>query len=218
MSKKIIISGAYGVGKSEFCVQWALQNHPCTLGDLDVLNPFFRPREIQAYLKTQDVEVVASHLNKGGNQDTPAMSFAFQKALLEDQNIILDCAGSENGLRPLASLTEAFEFAEFYMLVNTFREGSRLEDLNLLKTLFEAHSQRKVTGVILNTHLLEETKLEDIIEAHHALCHQLKSLGLPLIMTCIEKKFKPLLNEDIGPILWLDPPYLREEWMKGVYR
>lgn len=218
MSKKIIISGAYGVGKSEFCVQWALQNTPCTIGDLDVLNPFFRPREIKEFLKTKGVEVVASHLDKGGNQDTPAMSFAFQKALLEDQNIILDCAGSENGLRPLASLTSAFDESEFYMVLNTFREGSRLNEIESLKVLYEAHAQRKVTGIILNTHLLEETQIEDIIEAYHCVKAHLISLNLPLILTCVERKFKEILKEDIGPVLWLDPPYLREEWMKGVYR
>ena len=45
MSEVIVLTGAYGVGKSEFACQLALLKAPCVLADFDVINPYFRPRE-----------------------------------------------------------------------------------------------------------------------------------------------------------------------------
>lgn len=213
---KIIVSGAYGVGKSEFCVQWALQNTPCTIADFDILNPFFRPREIKSWLKTQAVEVIASHLDEGLNQDVPAMSFAFQKALLKHENIIIDCAGSVNGLHPLKSLGDEFKDAEFYVVINLNRSESDVSHIEHLVHEYEAWSQRKVTGFIHNTHLLDETDEKMIAEAQIKLEEIAKKLNIPIIYTLVCKDFyQMLIDKCSNPILKIDQLRLREKWMKG---
>lgn len=216
MSKAYIISGAYGVGKSEFVVQFALRNAPSTIGDLDVLNPFFRPREIQDWLKTQSVSVVSSHLNRGLNQDTPALSMAYQKAILQNEVLILDCAGSENGLKPLASLSNELDKAEFYVVVNLNRPESSLDKLDQLILNYEALTQRSITGFIHNTHLLDETDADSIVSAQSKLEAYSKAKRIPIVMTMISKH---LLNSCArfihNPILVFDTLYLRQSWMKG---
>lgn len=219
MSEHWIISGAYGVGKSEFSVQWALTHAPCTIGDLDVLNPFFRPREIQAYLENHQVKVVASHLNQGLNQDLPAMSFAFQRAVLNHESLIFDCAGSENGLRPLHSLASEFDHAHFWIVVNLSRPESSLDKLDDLIDLYELHSGRSVDGLVHNTHLLDESTVEDVMVAQELLESYAQKRGLPIVLTMMPKDYVEIAQSKIhNPILGFDQLHLREEWMKGSTR
>lgn len=216
MSKKVIVSGAYGVGKSEFVVQWALAHAPATIGDLDILNPFFRPREIEGYLNTQGVHVVSSHLKRGQNQDTPALSLAFQAAILKPEALILDCAGSENGLKPLAALSPDMADAEFWMVVNLNRPESALDQLDAMRTQFEAMTQRRLTGLVHNTHLLDETTAESISTAQQLLESYALKAHLPIVCTMVPLSCLKDCEDDIhNPILAFDTLYLREAWMKG---
>ena len=216
MTKKIIVSGGYGVGKSGFCVQWALQNSPTTIADFDILNPYFRVREIRDSLEKHSIHLIASHLNEGLNQDVPAMSFAFQKAILENENIIIDCAGSENGLRPLRSLDKSFEDAAFWMVLNLNRLESSLELCDQIIEQYETDSQIKVSGFIHNTHLLDETKIEMILSAQKQIEHYAQIKKIPIVYTMIHKKFMHECSDKIhNPLLVMDECYLRKEWMKG---
>ncbi len=216
MTKKIIVSGAYGVGKSEFCVQWAYKNRPCTIADFDILNPYFRPRELQKKLEEASIHVIASHLKSGLNQDLPAMSFAFQKALLSDEHIIIDCAGSENGLKPLQSLDENFDKAEFWLVLNLNRIESSLEKMDEMIELYETTTKRKITGFIHNTHVLDETSAEMIIQAQSEVETYAKLKNIPIEYTMINKDFIDQCIDRIkNPLLILDNNYLRKEWMKG---
>ena len=219
MSKRIIVSGAYGVGKSEFCVQYALQHAPCTIGDFDILNPFFRPREIKDWLRKYRIDVIDSHLHEGLNQDVPAMSFAFQQAILNDETILIDCAGSVNGLNPLKSLSKAFDDAHFYVVINLNRAQSQLHHIETMIEQFERLSNRHVNGFIHNTHLCEETTSQMIIDAQKELEILSKKLHIPILITMLEEKFR---LECIGfinnEILSFKENRLREKWMKGDTR
>ncbi len=71
-----IITGLYGNGKSEFSLQYALylKKHykkKVYLGDLDVVNVYFRSREQTDFLKTQDIEVLGNVLGSKANTDVP---------------------------------------------------------------------------------------------------------------------------------------------------
>lgn len=212
----IVLVGAYGVGKSEIATQLALLHRPCTLADLDVLNPFFRPREIQAHLKNLGIEVISSQLNRGHNQDTPSMSFGFMKSLKDQQDLIIDCAGSEHGLKPLASIKEVLSEAEIYFVVNLNRPESQLEHLQAMIHLFENTLQLKVSGLIHNTHLLDETTASQVIEAQRQLEGFAIKFGYPIRYTVVTAALWEAIHPYIhNPILKLTQLMLREEWMKG---
>ncbi len=214
---RIIVSGAYGVGKSEFCVQYALQNSPCTIADFDILNPYFRPREIKSFLESKYVKVIASHINEGLNQDVPAMSFALNAAVLNNENILIDCAGSVNGLRVLHSLDENFDKAEFWLVLNLNRMESNLKEFDSLIEDYERDSKRKITGFINNTHLLDETSSEMIIESQRKIEAFIKTKNIPVVYTMIHESFvEECIDKINNPILVISHMYLREEWMKGV--
>jgi hypothetical protein len=77
MTEVLIISGAYGVGKSEFACQWALRNTPCVLADIDVINPYFRPRELTSWFEEKGIKIIGSSIKHHTNQDFPALSGGF---------------------------------------------------------------------------------------------------------------------------------------------
>jgi hypothetical protein len=69
------------------------------------------------------VEVVGSLLKNHINQDFPALSGAISGIISQNKRIILDMAGSENGLRPLATFFEDLKDAQVWMVVNLSRSG-----------------------------------------------------------------------------------------------
>ncbi|PKM89318.1 MAG: hypothetical protein CVU85_02870 [Firmicutes bacterium HGW-Firmicutes-10] len=217
MSEKIIITGAYGVGKSEFASQLALTMTPCYLADLDVINPYFRPREQADWLKSQGVEVVGSLLKNHINQDFPALSGAISGLISQNKRIILDMAGSENGLRPIATFFEELKDAQVWMVVNFSRPESAADKIKDMVALFEERSKLKISGFVHNTHMLEYTDAEMVIDAQEKLKILSDQLQIPIVYTMINESIAKQCESKIeNPILTFKHLILRADWMKGA--
>lgn len=219
MSEVIIVTGAYGVGKSEFASQLALLKAPCYLVDFDVINPYFRPREQTDWFAKQGVSVVGSLLKHHINQEFPAISGELRGLVSAQHRVIVDVAGSENGLKPLASFMDVLQDAQVWLVVNFFRPESTEELIAPMIELFEQRSHLNISGLVCNTHLLDETTLEDVALAQRT-CEQLSiKLSIPIKYTMMHTSFATQLQDHIqNPILVFDRLILREEWMKGEYR
>ncbi|MHB8096154.1 MAG: hypothetical protein ACYDEI_00665 [Erysipelotrichaceae bacterium] len=216
MSEVIVLTGAYGVGKSEFASQLALIKAPCVLADFDVINPYFRPREQTSWFESQGVKIIGSQIKNHINQDFPALSGDLPSYINQGKTVIIDCAGSENGLKPLASFMDALVHAKVYIVINFNRIESRLEYISELIDLFEKRSHLKIAGLVHNTHMLDETTVEMIISAQLR-CEDLsKQLNLPIIYTMIRNDFYQECKEMIhNECVVYDKLILREVWMKG---
>ncbi len=61
-----IITGHYGSGKTEFAVNYAMKSietsPKVTLGDLDIVNVYFRSRERKKQLEEMGIHVISSNL------------------------------------------------------------------------------------------------------------------------------------------------------------
>lgn len=216
MSEIIILTGAYGVGKSEFASQLALLKAPCALADIDVINPYFRPREQALWLKKMSVRVIGSNLKLDTNQDMPALSGEIQGAISNQETLIIDCAGSENGLKPLASFIDLLQEAQVWLVVNAMRTESLMDQIKVMIDLFETNSHLKISGLVHNTHLLDETSVEMIIKAQIDLEALAKELKIPIVYTMLDRKFYDACVTQINnPVLGFDHLILREQWMKG---
>jgi len=215
MGQIIIVSGAYGVGKSEFATQLALTYAPCYLADIDILNPYFRPREQAEWLASQGVKVIGSHLKAHTNQDFPALSGDMSGAITSGLPLIIDCAGSENGLKPLATFRDKLDRAEVWLVVNLMRQESQISELNKMIHIFEAMLQLSVTGLVHNTHLLDETTLDLIQDAQTHVEQYSKSINVPIVMTMIARAFEKDLKTEIkNPVLCIDELIHRTGWMQ----
>ncbi|MEI7667831.1 MAG: hypothetical protein WCI62_02405 [Erysipelotrichaceae bacterium] len=216
MSEIIILTGAYGVGKSEFASQLVLLKAPCVLADFDVINPYFRPREQAQWLLKQNVRVIGSNLKLDNNQDMPALSGEIQGAIFNQETLIIDCAGSENGLKPLASFINLLQDAQVWLVVNAKRTESLIDQIKPMIELFETRSHLKISGLVHNTHLLDETTAEMIICAQNDLVDLALELKIPIVYTMLNRKFYDACITQINnPVLGFDRLILREQWMKG---
>jgi len=214
MSEVLIITGAYGVGKSEFASQLALLKAPCALSDLDVINPYFRPREQALWLKSKGVDVIGSILTNHINQDFPAMSGNLRGAISQNIPLIIDCAGSENGLKPLASFEDVLQNAQVWLVVNANRPESFFDQIKPMIELFESRSHLRISGFVHNTHLLDQTDPSMILKAQSELEVISKALNVPIVYTMINEKYKSSLPIH-NPLVCFDHLILRSDWMKG---
>ncbi len=215
MSEVIIITGAYGVGKSEFASQLALLKAPCALADFDIINPYFRPREEALWLKSQGVDVIGSSLTHHVNQDFPALSGNIMGAISKKIPLIIDCAGSENGLKPLATFSDVLQSAQVWLVVNANRPESFFDQIKPMIELFESRSHLKISGLVHNTHLLDQTDFEMILQAQNELEVISKQINIPIVYTMFDAQFKSQLKTIHNPIVTFKHLILRSDWMRG---
>ena len=215
MSEVLIITGAYGVGKSEFASQLALTKAPCALADLDVINPYFRPREQALWLASKGVTVLGSILTNHINQDFPAMSGNLRGAISQNTPLIIDCAGSENGLKPLASFEDVLQNARVWLVVNAHRPESFFDQIKPMIELFESRSHLCISGLVHNTHLLDQSDPQDILKAQIELEAFSQEIKIPIVYTMIDARFRQLQHSIHNPVVLFDHLILRSDWMKG---
>jgi len=168
----LIIVGGYGSGKSEVAVN--LSRHlvttgtaPVAIADLDIVNPYFRSREAAKQLEALGIRVI----NPGGGQayaDLPIILPEIKGAIEQRQGmVVLDVGGDDVGARVLSSLAKSFEENAYEMLLvlNANRPFTSHVDgcLKMLNEI-EAASRLKFTGIVSNTHLLEETTVQTILD------------------------------------------------------
>jgi hypothetical protein len=168
----IIIVGNYGSGKTEVAVNLAFYakrlGHRVTIADLDVVNPYFRCREQVEALEAEGIRVIAP---KGAARwaDVPAVQPEIKGAAQSDDDgvRIFDVGGDDAGATLLSSLKEALGKRpyELFQVVNAKRPFTdSVEGVLAVKTALERKSRLFVTGFIANTHLMEETSAEVILD------------------------------------------------------
>jgi hypothetical protein len=165
----IVVIGAYGSGKSEYSVNLSRQYNAASKGvmlvDLDVVNPYFRTRDVREKFEKTGIEVVAPH---GENKyaDIPMLSPGISAAISKyDKTVILDVGGDPAGCRTLARYIPDIKKRGYQMhfVVNTKRPftSDKVGIFNMIDMLEET-SKLKITELICNTNLMEFTDEEVI--------------------------------------------------------
>lgn len=169
-NKLIIIIGAYGSGKSEYAINLAKEynqkGEDVILIDLDVVNPYFRSRDVREQFQKEGIEVIAP---EGENKyaDLPMISPRIMGAISKhNKTVILDVGGDPAGCRTLARFIQNIikRGYEMHLVVNTKRPfTSNEEEIIKMLNMLESASKLKITHLICNTNLMEETT-KDIVE------------------------------------------------------
>ncbi len=187
----IIIVGGYGSGKSEVAVNLArfLVGHlpesrkPISIVDLDIVNPYFRSREATGQLERMGIRAIHP---KGGEQyaDLPIILPDIKAGIVQNSGtMVLDVGGDDVGARVLSSLAGSFEedAYDLWFVLNANRpftadvEGS----LKMMREI-ESSSRLKFTGLISNTHLLEQTSEETVLSGLKLARKVSRETGLPI--------------------------------------
>lgn len=161
--------GPYGSGKTELVLGLAASARQTGRGtliaDLDVLKPYFRSREANQRLAALGVTMLAPEGALAG-ADLPIIPHQVRSAIgREDLEVFLDVGGDPVGARVLGSLSDVLGNADcdLLLVVNRYRPFCDTYERALDQARFIAHAaQLPITGVISNTHLLDETTAEDI--------------------------------------------------------
>lgn len=219
MEKRIqIIVGHYGSGKTEVAVNYALLQNTggkkVMLADLDIVNPYFCSREREDMLREQGIEVI---IPAGGAQaDLPAVSPRVFKIFdNEDITGILDVGGDPVGARVLAQYVPRIKAASYSMLmvINANRPETKTagQIMEYIRGIEET-SQLRVTGIINNTHLLNETTAEDILRGKELLEEVHHISNLPVSFHAVYEPCIPFVAEQLQEPVVAIRRYMRKPW------
>lgn len=219
MKKITLVTGLYGSGKSEFCVNYAIYaqslGYNVYLADLDVVNVYFRSREVGDYLDaTYNIKILGNVLGNNVDTDIPHFSPNFFNALNDPNGIIIvDLAGSQVGLRMLCSSLEMFlEYDyDFYDVVNVFREdsSSSKQIIDYIK-IVNLTSQFKITHIVNNANLIHDTTVDDILYGQSIISEVSDCINVGVSYTLLDER-----NNDeriLGNKILFKNLLLRKQW------
>jgi MinD-like ATPase involved in chromosome partitioning or flagellar assembly len=219
VNKTTIITGAYGTGKTEFCINYALfcagsSSVPVKLADMDVVNPYFRSREKAEFLAKNGVQIIGNLTENTGNQDLPAISGEVLRAVLAGDALVVDLAGSTVGLHTLTFFKAHLKNYDIWVVLNAFRDASSnaakaVEFINAAESV----SGLKVTGIVNNSHMLRETTKDHVLRGYETAVSVSDKTGIPLVYTFVNstiyEDIRHLIN---SPVLTFSKLIMREDW------
>jgi energy-coupling factor transporter ATP-binding protein EcfA2 len=207
----IIFSGHYGSGKSEISVNTAFllkkNNKDVFLADMDIVNPFFRSIDAKNTLESLGVKTIAP-MYANTNVDVPVIGPEISAALRNKSlHVILDVGGDEEGSRVLGRYHNEIPHDDYDMFFVFNR--SRPMTTNLFDTLvyireIEEASRLKFTGLINNTHFLEDTTIDDVLYGAELAEEISEETGIPFFATSVMKGLEAKLEGKINhPVIIL---------------
>ncbi len=189
-----IIIGAYGSGKSEISVNLALEMRKTApedkilLADLDIVNPFYRSADAAGVLEENNIRLI-SPMYANSNVDAPVLSGEVY-VIFDDDSYrgVFDIGGEDMGATILGSMRSRLDNtgAELLMAVNTRRPfTSTADEIIIMASELQEASKMKITGLINNTNILEQTTAGDVIEGEKILLEVSQKTGIPLVLTTV---------------------------------
>ncbi len=186
----IVLAGPFGSGKTEIAInlacQWA-ERAPTCLADLDVVTPYFRPRDIAPELSRQGVRVLAPG-GPAGVFDGPVLPREMPAAIADERSgLIIDVGGQPHGAGVLAHWREALlrRNANVALVVNPRRPGgTSVEESAGLAEAIVQRAGLPLRGIIANGNLGMRTTVDDAVEGLHAALALGERLGAPVVAVC----------------------------------
>ncbi|MCD4677482.1 MAG: cobalamin biosynthesis protein CbiA [Desulfobacula sp.] len=218
----VIICGNYGSGKTETAVNLAaaskMNGVDVKIADLDLVNPYFRTREARIFLENMGIEVVLPD-KKYMHADLPILAPAVAGMIQQPSELtILDAGGDDAGVTVLAALKDHLSKKEVRMLqvINPFRPFTEdVQGCIKMKEEIENSSKIKITGLVSNANLIDETIPEHIYKGYDFLKDVSKTTGLKIEFITASSHLIPQLemNRFTCPVLEINrklvPPWKR---------
>lgn len=191
-NKITILSGHFGSGKTEIAINLALkerQKHEkVAINDLDIINPYFRSRDVASIFQQNDVELISpkSHL---ASADLPIVSGEIYRVLHDHRyRLIVDAGGDKDGATALGQYYHEWKNLnlELMFVLNGNRPYvSTLEGALYTVQQIEKASRLKVTGIINNSNIGVATSIREISKGYELSSKLADKLGLPMLYTTI---------------------------------
>jgi hypothetical protein len=233
-----MVVGNYGSGKTEVSVNLAFhfqnQGMAVQIADLDIVNPYFRSREARELMRAAGIRVVVPP----GSQvsaDLPIVLPEIGGMLRppEGQVSLFDVGGDDVGARLLSTLApklhagdvtsprmssandESPDYA-LWQVINARRPFTdSVAGCLKMHAAIEKASRLKITGLIANTHLIDQTSPEVILDGWRLAKKVGAETGLPVVFVTAmgDMAASEELAEVEVPIFEMDrrmlPPWLK---------
>lgn len=187
------------------------------LGDLDIVNVYFRSREKAEELEEKGIHVVSSTLGHRSGLDLPAISSEIRNYFFDpDAQVILDVGGDKAGTNALVMFRQDVLSVGYEMIftVNAYRpQTSDLAGLLYHLEGIEFVSRLTVTGLAVTTHQLRDTTVSDVMKGYDLAKQLSEKRGIPIRYVCALPHVLQELPEDLEGEKIPIGMYLREEWM-----
>jgi len=195
-----VFVGHFGSGKTEIALNGALElaaaGSRVTLADLDVVKPYFRSRSARAILSDAGINLLAP---TGANvhADLPIIVPQIRSHLRDDHSrLIMDVGGDEVGARVLGSLSDVIPFDDTdCLLVLNFRRPSTPDPERAAAMVreIEAVGRVPVSGLISNTHLMDETTPEVVLDGYRLALETARLVEAPLVAVTVSADLAEVL-------------------------
>ena len=218
-----IVTGHYGSGKTEFCVNLAIDcagrdpKRPVVIADLDIINPYFRSREAAGRLAAHGVAVMGDHLDNNTGQDLPALSTAFVSHIRAGDCVIIDLGGGELGAKVLSACRGDIlaHPHDFLCVLNPFRpETATAAQMAGFVRMIEATTGIPVTGLVANGHMLHDTAAEHVLYTQAIVAKAADILGLPIRYTLLRRDIYEEVSQELVSerVLTFEQLQMRQAW------
>ena len=212
-----LFAGHYGSGKTNIAVNYALhlakEGNPVCIGDLDIVNPYFRTKDSAKELAEAGVDLISPQF-ANTNVDLPALP-AEAYRLVTDQKTygIMDIGGDDRGAYALGRFVPFIKAENNYRMVfvaNSFRPLTRTpeEALEVMREI-EAACGLKFTCIINNSNLGTETNAQTILDSIPYITALSELSGLPTWLHTATIEVSKDLNGKLEPVL---PLRLQEKY------
>lgn len=212
-----IFVGEFGSGKTELAVNYALAlrrcGFPTAIVDLDLVKPYFRTRENRDVLEAQGVLVVAPE-KRLSHADLPVLPHELARVLAtDDYQVIIDVGGGDAAI-VLGQVYRQLANGNYQamMVVNTCRPFTSNPE-GIISTLrrLEQVARLKISGLVSNTNLAEETTEQHVREGLAIVEQAARELDLPINWVVVPEWLKP---GNYGYPVFVLKRYTQYPWME----
>ncbi|MCL2366711.1 MAG: ATP-binding protein [Oscillospiraceae bacterium] len=225
-ARKIIVTGHYGSGKTEFSISLAIKlaaqikdkhNDKLAIVDLDIVNPYFRSREKRELLERKGICVYGSAYETEITAELPAIGATIRTPLEDkDCRVIIDTGGNDAGALILNQFTKYFTDDTIMLaVINANRPDTRTKSGALAHIrAIENTTGMQIDGIVNNTHMLHETTAEMVLMGHFLCAEVCDDIGKMLYCDCYpEQIVDPCDLSEIPHNLMPLGRYMRPSWL-----
>lgn len=214
-SKKIVVIGEAGSGKTELAMNLAKQIHdqtgePVRFLDMDETKILYRARDAAD-------ELIATGVTFAAQQEVseaPVVPYAVNETLLDpDLWAVMDVGGGYTGALCIGQFAGTLERAGacVYYVVNSYRAFSdSTERIQATMAAILARCHLSGIRIVSNPYLGEHTTAEQFWQGHLALKELLRPLDMSIVLTAVPTWLQGAVCSQLNEPAIIIDPYLRK--------
>jgi hypothetical protein len=190
--KTIAVTGALGSGKTEFVLNLARglkeNDKNVTIADADIINPYFCIRQITEPLEQEGFSIL-NPPETAKWSDMSVINPSIGNAIVgKADHLILDVGGDAGGVMALTQFEPDIQSVGYRLLliVNAYRpKTATLRGIARMAARMEALCGLTVNALVSNSHLMEDTRAEDVVRGLDTVLEAGRNMNLPVLYATV---------------------------------